>query len=279
MRYLSDLISGRELLYNLIRRDVSGQYKRTIFGRLWSLVSPLSAMLVYTFVFLFIFRVEPEPGDPSGLDVFPLWLLAGLLPWLFFSSALSGSMSSLVSNAGLITKVYFPRMVLPISTVGSISYNWLFEMGVLLVALIIAGGWQVLIWVPFTIIAMITLAIFAAGLGLALSVTNVYFRDTQYLLSILLQFWMYLTPIIYPKSLVDSLSVQYGGVLGTSITISEIYTWNPMERFVSVFRQLLYDQRLPDLGDALACVIWAALAFTVGVLVFGRAEKKIAEVL
>lgn len=276
---LRDFVGARELLANLIRRDVTGQYKRTLLGRLWSLASPLSAMLVYTFVFAFLFRVQPEPGDPSGLDVFALWLLAGLLPWLFFSNALNGAAASLVGNAALITKVYFPRTVLPVSTVGGIGYNWLFEMAVLIVALVIVGGAGVLLWIPFTILAMITLALFAIGVGMTLSILNVYFRDTQYLLSIVLQFWMYLTPIIYPPSLVTSLSSDVGPLLGTPVTLADLYLLNPMERFVSVFRQLLYDQRIPDGDDVIFCLVAAAVSLAIGTAVFARFEKRIGEVL
>lgn len=279
VRLFQDFIGSRELLANLVRRDVTGQYKRTLLGRLWSLASPLSAMLVYTFVFAFLFRVQPEPGDPSGLDVFALWLLAGLLPWLFFSNALNGAAASLVGNAALITKVYFPRTVLPVATVGGIGYNWLFEMGVLLIALVIVGGPAVLIWVPFTVIAMIVLAVFAIGVGMTLSILNVYFRDTQYLLSIVLQFWMYLTPIIYPPSLVRSLSNDIGPLLGSPITLADLYLLNPMERFVSVFRQLLYDQRIPDGDDIVFCLLAAVISLVIGTAVFARFEKKIGEVL
>lgn len=279
VRLFQDFIGSRELLANLVRRDVTGQYKRTLLGRLWSLASPLSAMLVYTFVFALLFRVQPEPGDPSGLDVFALWLLAGLLPWLFFSNALNGSAASLVGNAALITKVYFPRTVLPVATVGGIAYNWLFEMAVLIIALVIVGGPAVLIWVPFTVIAMIVLAVFAIGVGMTLSILNVYFRDTQYLLTIVLQFWMYLTPIIYPPSLVRSLSNDIGPLLGSPVSLADLYLLNPMERFVSVFRQLLYDQRIPDADDMVFCLLAAAVSLAIGTAVFARFEKKIGEVL
>ena len=147
MNYLKEVWSSRELLFNLTSREVRGKYKRTVFGQLWSLVNPLALMLIYTFVFGFIFKSKPEPGNPSGLDIFPLWLLCGLLPWTFFSNVVSTSAGSLVANSGLIQKVSFSRVVLPLSTVGASAYNWGFEMIVLLIAISIAGGFA-LPWIP-----------------------------------------------------------------------------------------------------------------------------------
>ena len=278
MRYIREVWAARELLAFLTLREVKGKYKRTILGQLWSLANPLAAMLIYTLVFAFIIRVTPDPGNPSGLNIFALWLLCGLLPWTFFSLVVNAGLASIVENAGLIQKVYFTRIVLPLSMVASVAFNWLFEMAVLLVALVICGSfiWP---WIPLLLLIMVLLALFATGAALLLSVANVYFRDTQYLTTIVLQIWMYLTPIIYPGTLVDSLSRRVGGLAGTPITISDIYRLNPMEHFVAVFRQLLYDNRFPDGGELLTCAIWAIVMAVLGVVVFHRNERKLAETL
>jgi lipopolysaccharide transport system permease protein len=278
MSYIKEVFASRELLANLTLREIRGQYKRTVFGRLWSLVNPLASMLTYTLVFAFILRITPAPGDPSGLDIFALWLLCGLLPWTFFANVVQTGMGSLLANAGLVQKVYFSRIVLPLSVVGSVGYNWLFEMGVLLVALILFGAF---VWpfLPLVVVVMVLLAFFAAGLSLALAVANIHFRDTQYFVSIIMQIWMYLTPIIYPISLVQTQSDAHGGLFGTNITIMNIYQLNPLERFVSVFRNLLYDNRWPTVTDVLVCAIWAAGAFAVGLWIFRKNEKGLAEAL
>lgn len=278
MSYIREVLSARELLANLTLREVRGKYKRTVFGQLWSLVNPLAQMAIYTFVFSFIFRVDPGAGDPSGLHVFALWLLCGLLPWTFFATVVNQSMASIVENAGLIQKVYFTRIVLPLSMVGSAGFNWLFEMAVLVVALSVFGAF-VLPWIPLLLVVMVLLAVFAAGVGLLLSIANVYFRDTQYFLSILLQIWMYLTPIIYPISLVQYQSERIGGLLGTDVTILGIYELNPMVHFVNVFRQLMYDNRWPDPLDLGIVAAWSIGVFVIGVLVFHRHERKLAEIL
>lgn len=278
MKYLQEVWASRELLFNLTSREVRGKYKRTVFGQLWSLANPLALMLVYTLVFGLLFRIKPHPGDPSGLDVFALWLLCGLLPWTFFAAVANAGAGALVDNANLIQKVSFSRVVLPLSTVGSALYNWGFEMVVLLVALSIVGGF-VLPWIPLIVVAMILLAIFAAGIGLMLSIANVYFRDTQYLLSILLQFWMYLTPIIYPITLVEDASKKTGGLAGTPVTVLDIYNLNPMGHYVALFRQLMYDNRWPDGVEWLICLCWSLAAVAVGLLVFRRNERNLAEAL
>lgn len=278
MSYVKEVLSSRELLANLTLREIRGQYKRTILGQLWSLVNPLASMLVYTIVFAFILRVQPAPGDPSGLDIFALWLLCGLLPWNFFAGVVQTGMGSLLANAGLVQKVYFTRIVLPLSYVGSIGFNWLFEMGVLLIVLVLCGSF-VWPWIPLVLVTMVILAVFAAGLALMLAVANVHFRDTQYFVSILMQIWLYMTPIIYPISLVAAQSDKVGGLLGTNITVLDIYRLNPMERFVEVFRNMLYDNRWPDGGDYLYIVVSALIAFALGVLIFRRSEKGLAEAL
>ena len=276
MNYLKEIFAARELLANLTLREIRGKYKRTVFGQLWSLANPLALMLIYTFVFALIFRVQPDRGNPSGLDVFALWLLCGLLPWTFLATVLNLGVASLVANAGLIQKVYFSRIVLPLSVVGSSGYSWLFEMAVLVIALSVGGGF-VLPWLALVIVAMLLLAVFVAGLALMLSIANVYFRDTQYFITIVLQLWMYLSPIMYPSSLVQTASRDIGGILGTPFTLEGIYTLNPMVHFIEVFRNLLYDNRWPDPVEWVICAAWALATFVVGMEVFRANEKKLAE--
>jgi len=222
--------------------------------------------------------VQPAAGDPSGLNVFAVWLLCGLLPWTFFSTALSSGANSVLSNASLVTKVYFPRTVLPLAAVGAAVVNWSFEMLVLAVALLVIGA-QLWIWLPLALVIMILLAVFAAGIGMLLAVANVYFRDTQYFLTIILQIWMYLTPIVYPVSLIADQSDRVGGLFGTQVTLLDIYQLNPMYHFVQVMRQVLYDNRLPDGNSLLICAIWAFGALALGLFVFNRKQNRLAEAL
>jgi ABC-2 type transport system permease protein len=185
-------------------------------------------------------------------------------------------LGSLVANANLIQKVSFTRIALPLSMVAAGAYNWLFEMAVLIIALSIAGAF-VLPWMPLLVVIMLLLAVFATGLALMLAIANVYFRDTQYFLTIVLQIWMYLTPIIYPASLVEAESDKLGTLWG--ISIYDVYQLNPMFHFVKVFRQLLYDNRWPDLSEWFICLAWAVGSLIVGMVVFRRNERRLAEAL
>jgi len=278
MSFLRDIWESRELLQNLTNREVRGKYRRTALGQLWSLANPIAAILIYTFIFSFIFRLPAQVGDPSGIDNYALWLVCGLLPWLFFNRVLTVGTESLVANAGLIQKVYFPRIVLPLSLANATFFTWLLEMGVLVVALSLLGSF-VLPWLPLVALFMFVFAIFAVGLSMIFSIINVYFRDLSYLLTIVLQFWFYLTPVLYPVELVATQSDTLGGLLGTPITLLDIYSLNPVEGFVEIFRNLLYDNRVPDLGTVLVALAWTVSAFGVGAWMYSRKEKMLAELL
>ena len=278
MNYLKEFWGSRELLYNLTAREIKGRYKRTALGQLWSLANPLAYMVIYTFIFSFVFKIQPAEGNPSGLNVFALWLLCGLLPWVFFSNTLTSGLGSVLTNAALVQKVYFQRIVLPLSAVGANGFNWLWEMGVLAIALMIAGA-MVLPWLPLVLVVMILLALFTAGVALLLSIANVHFRDTQHLVAVVMQIWFYLTPIVYPVSLIESVSEQTGPIWVTNLTVMDIYSLNPLVSFISVFRSLLYDNAFPELLPFLACVVWGVGAFVLGVAVFSRKDRGLAEAL
>ena len=271
---LRDLGSSRELVGNLTLREVRGKYKRTALGQLWSLLNPLATMVIFTVVFGVLLRVEVPPGSPSGIDVFALWLMCGLIPWTFMSNAVTSGMSALVANANLVTKVYFRREVLVAANVFSWDVTFGIELLVLSAALL-AFGAMVLPWLPLVIVFGLVLTAFGLGLALMFAVANVYFRDTQHFLSIFMQFWFYATPIVYPATLVpDSTEL-----LGVRIPLRTLYELNPMEHFVAVFRALLYDNRFPELGDVIFTVGAATVALLAGWTIFRRYEPRLAEEL
>ncbi len=279
MSYWKDLVNSQELLVNLTQREVRGKYKRTALGQLWSLANPIAAIIIYTFVFSFIFQLQAPQGDPSGLENYALFLVCGLLPWLFFSRVLGQGVEVIVANAGLVQKVYFPRVVLPLSLTAAISFSWLFEMAVLVVALLILQAFGLIPLLPLVLVFMFLLAVFASGLAMIASIINVYFRDMFYLISIALQFWFYLTPILYPVSLVETQSQRLGTIPGTTIGLIDFYRLNPMETFIHIFRNLLYDNRLPDLSVVLTALLWTAIAAVAGFWLFAKKEKQLAELL
>jgi lipopolysaccharide transport system permease protein len=278
MSYLREIWNSRELLQNLTNREVRGKYRRTALGQLWSLANPIAAIIIYTFIFSFIFRLPAQVGDPSGLNNYALWLVCGLLPWLFFNRVLTLGVDSLVDNTGLIQKVYFPRIVLPLSLANATFFTWTLEMGVLAVALSLLGSF-VLPWLPLLVVFMLVFALFSVGIAMVLSILNVYFRDLSYLLTIVLQFWFYLTPILYPVDLVATQSDRLGGLAGTSITLLNLYQLNPVGGYIEIFRNLLYDNRLPDGVTVLVALGWAVVALGAGLWLYAKKERQMAELL
>lgn len=278
MTYFRELYCSRHVLSALAFREIRGQYRSTILGQLWSLANPLVQVVVYTFVFSFVFQVESEPGNPSGVHVYAIFLLCGLVPWALFQSATTAGMMSLLTNSNLINKVYFPRLVIPLSAIAATGYNSLFEFLVLVVALAVAGSF-VLPWLPMALALVFLLVVFATGLALMLSISNLYFRDTQYLTGIVFQVWMWLSPIIYPISLISERSDEIGPLAGTSVTVLDVYSVNPMVHFISAFRDVMYDNRMPSAMTLLLCLAWSLVSLGLGWLVFRRNENRLAELL
>ncbi len=274
MTTLNELSASRELLANLTLRELRGKYKRSTLGWTWSLLNPLATMAIYTMVFSVILKVQPPVGEPSGLHSFPFFLLCGLLPWNFLSAGLGASIGSLVANGNLIKKVYFPREVVVASTVLAGVVAFLIELGVLAVALLLVRNF-VLPWIPGVILLVALLTVFMLGLGLALSVFNVYFRDVQHLFAILMQLWFYATPIVYPPELVP----ERAHVFGVLLPISGLYSLNPMVVFVRDFRACLYDLRFPPMSDLAYLSVVSVAMLVVGAWVFTRFEPRLAEEL
>ena len=267
-----------ELFQNLIQRDLKGKYKRTVLGQLWSLANPLALMLVYSVVFSVLIRMQIPTGQPSGVSSYPLWLLCGLLPWIFTTTVVTQGMSVLIENEGLIRKVYFPRSLLVFASASAISINWLIEMGVLVLGLAIVGSTGVFIFMFPTLLLMAFLFLMATGLALFFSVVNVYFRDTQYLMGVAFQLGMFLTPVLYPISLVQAQSENIGPIFA-GLTILDIYQLNPMSGFIECFRSLLYDNSIPNLTTVLFVFLASLIVFIFGYLFFKSHEKKFAEIL
>jgi ABC-type polysaccharide/polyol phosphate export permease len=265
---LTDLRSSRDLLINLTQREIKGKYKRTILGQAWSLLNPIAQMITYSVVFSLLLKAKPDKGEPSGLDVFALWLSCGLLPWLFFNNVVTTGMASLVGNSNLIKKVYFPRESLVIANAFSWLFTFCIEMAVLIAAVLLFGG-SPLLYLPATAFFMVVLCAFGLGLSLMLSVANVYFRDTQHFVAILMQVWLYATPIMYPISII---AAEKPGLIG-------LYRCNPMERFTEVFRNTIYDGRWPTIGDTLFVVIVSLVVLVLGYGIFKRYEGRLAEEL
>lgn len=276
----------RELLSNLTRREVHSQFKRTALGRLWSFINPLATIAIFSIVFGYILPATNQPGVNSGVHFFALFLATALIPWSFLSGAIMSGMNSLLNNAGLLSKVYFPRFILPLSTILAMTVTFAIELLILIIIMAFVGGPKVFIFLP-GIIALVALTVaLCVGFALMLSVTLVYFRDTQHFMNIFMQLWFYSTPIIYAESLISGPGglqekVQAAGwtLFGQPFPLTFIYNLNPATRITGGFRSMLYDYQWPDWQDWVACMAWAALALGVGVLVFRRFSARVVEEL
>lgn len=238
----------RELLYFLIWRDIKVRYKQTALGFLWIILQPALNMAVFSFLFGALLKV------PSGDAPYPIFAYAALLPWNYFAGSLTRSAASLVGSSHLITKVYFPRLIIPISPVlsGLIDFGVAF---LVLVALMfyyrISPTWS-LLWLPaFVLMALLT----ALGFGLWLSALNVRYRDINYLVPFVVQLWMYVTPVIYASTLIPA---RFRFLLGL----------NPMTGVVEGFRWALLGSRLSD-ARANSSLFWVGVAVMLIVLVSG----------
>lgn len=270
MTALAEMVSRRELLTNLTLRELRGKYKRTALGWAWSMLNPLSAIAIFSVVFGTFLAGQPDIGNPSGLNNFTLWLTCGLLPWNFTNNGLQATLPSLVGNSNLVKKVYFPREFIAASSVFSWLVTFLIELGVLTVFFLFFGH-VVFQWIPIVLIVVALQTLFVLGLALMFSALNVYFRDVQHFVSIGMQVWFYLTPIVYRTALAD-------GKLPNSLARS-IFRLNPMMRYVDAYRDLLYSQRFPPASTWIGLVVTAVLSLLLGWAVFSRLEPRFAEEL
>jgi lipopolysaccharide transport system permease protein len=272
MNRLAELVRSRDLAVNLTLRELRSRYKRSVLGWGWSLLNPILTIAIYWVVFGAFLKVVPPVGHPSGLSSFLLFLICALIPWGFLSRAIDSTPDAIVSNGNLIKKVFFPRELLVASAVGSLFVTFLIEMAVVCVVLLIAGN-MVLPWIPVLVFTMALETLFVFGIGLVLSVVNVYFRDVKHFTTIALQALFYSAPVVYPIRLVP----LHSQIAGINVPFRRIYELNPLVRMVDVYRAVLYDLRFPDLGDVLYLIAWTAGLLLFGWYVFGKLEPRLAE--
>lgn len=255
---LRDLWHYRDLLYILTTRDIKVRYKQTLLGAAWAVIQPLFTMLIFT---LFFGRLAGMPSD--GIP-YPLFAYAGLLPWTFFSNAVTNSGNSLVGNSNLITKVYFPRMIIPMASVGSGLVDFAIAFLLLLAMMFYYGvGFSVnILMLP---VLVILTSLLAVGVGMWMSALNVKYRDIRYALPFLIQLGMFATPIIYPMSLVP-----------------EKWRWlfalNPLSGQIEAYRAAFFGKPFDWFALGISAVITFAVliyaAFT-----FKRMEKSFADII
>ena len=256
---LREIWMYRDLLGLLIRRDISVRYKQSSIGIGWAIVQPVVLMATYTAVFS-LFAKLPSEGFP-----YPLFVLCGLLPWLYFARSLTGASDSLVTSASLVTKVYFPRLILPISKTVSGLVDFAIALGLLAVLLAwyrVMPGWEVFLLPVFVGIAMLT----AFAFGLWLTALNVRYRDVGLIVPFIVQIWMYASPIAYSLTLVPE---QWRWA----------YSINPMVGVVEGFRWAVLGKTPPDLGPMLLSLLIVVLLLAGGLSFFRRTERDFADII
>ncbi len=228
-RRIQELWSFRELILNLVVRELKARYKNSVLGFLWSLLNPLGMMLVFTLVFTVM-----VPN--TQLEKFPIFFLCGFLPWQYFVTGITGGMHSLINNSNLLKKVYFPREVLPIASVLANLVNFLLALLVLFGALVVTHTrLSPYIWLLPVVILIETC--FVLGVSFVLSTLNVFYRDTGMIMDVVLQAWFFLTPIFYP---IEVLPRNFE-LAGITLDIHRwMYILNPLASLIAAYRDLLY---------------------------------------
>lgn len=253
-----ELWAFRELLRVLVERDVRVRYKQTVLGFAWAIIQPVMAMVIFS-IFFGNFAKMPSDGLP-----YPIFVYAALLPWMFFANAITNSAGSLVGSTNLVSKVYFPRLIIPLSSIGAGLVDFVIASSVLLVMMLYYGiGWSVnLLVVPLLALGIIFAAL---GVGTLLSALTVTYRDFRYVVPFMVQIWMFATPVAYPASIVP-----------------EAWRWlfylNPMTGLIEGFRSAFLDRPF-DIAALFVSLVISAAMFLAGIAYFEKVERRFADLI
>ena len=248
----------RELLYFLTWRDIKVRYKQTVLGALWVLLQPFTHLVIFSIIFGKVVKLDSE-GYP-----YPIFLYSGLMPWMFFSQALSRSGQSVLSGQGIFTKVYFPRLILPIASVGACLVDFGISFVILLGLMLYYGVWPglgTLMVIPLVVFTIFT----ALGVGTFISALNTAYRDFRYISQFMIQMWKWVTPVVYSVTVVP-----------------EGWRWalslNPMSGIIDSYRSAILGKPFdwPNLGISM---VVAVAGFMAGVFVFRRLERQFADIV
>jgi len=257
---IRDVYKWRELLWQMVGREVKARYKQSILGYFWVILNPFAQMLVMSFAFSLILRI---PTNAAGNIPYSIFLFVALLPWNLFSNSLSSATASLVGSASLITKVYFPRTILVLATVIAKIVDFFFANLILIIYMIVYRvpiTFNILWIIPIFIIQQI----FTLGLSFFFAAANLLYRDIQYLLNLLLVLWMYSTPIVYPADIVPE---KY----------KIIFQLNPMAVIINAYRQTVLGGGAPNYLSIAIALALSLLTLYIGLAYFKSREKIFAD--
>ncbi|MBI3175424.1 MAG: ABC transporter permease [Chloroflexi bacterium] len=251
---LRGVFQYRDLIFQLIRRDIVARYKRSVLGVAWTMLQPLGMMVVMTLVFSRLFH---------QIQGYPAYVLSGLITWTFFSQTTTAAIHQMVWGGALLNRIYLPRTSFSISAIGTGLVNLAISI-IPLVAIVLVLRLPLTVNILFIPIAMLLLASFALGVGLLLSTLAVNFPDVSEMYQIILMAWMYFTPVIYPETMIPPEYQRW------------MFTLNPMYHLVKLFRAPIYEGRLPDPQSLLMGTVISLVTLVAGWIVFSRAADRFA---
>lgn len=255
---LREIYNYREMLISLIRKELRGKYKASVLGFMWSFLTPLFQMLVYIVVFSQILR--------SGIEHFAIFLLVSLMPWNFFSASITNGSTCVISQENLVKKIYFPRIILPLSFVTSMFINLMITFVLIFLILLVSGfgiDLKAIVFLPVIVVAEYMLAL---GICTIVSALAVYFRDLEYIMGILSMAWMYLTPIMYSFDVIPE-------------SLRLLFWLNPMTSIILSYQQILYYKCVPEFDMLLQAVIVGGVFLGIGITLFQKMQRKFVEEL
>ena len=255
---VKDIYEYRDMILSLVRRELRGRYQKSVLGLLWNFLNPLAQIVIYTLVFSVIFD--------NGMPRYYIYLTVGMIPWTFFSEAVGQGASSVVANADMTKKIYFPREILTIASVTAKFVNMLLSFIIVFAFIFISGLGVNIVVLPWLIPALVAEYMTALGLALFFSAVTVYLRDMEYIVGVMMMAWIWATPIMYTLDRVSG-------------TVQTILRLNPMTNIIEIFHDVLYRKTSPSWEYVLISLGVGLGLFLIGEVVFARLEGNFAEEL
>ena len=258
MKLIKELYEYREMIFSLVQRDLQGRYKGSILGFFWTFLNPLLQLCVYTLVFSVIMK--------NNIDQYYLFLFVALIPWIFFSTCVSGGSGCILAQQDMVKKIYFPREVLPIAYVTSQFVNMLLCFVVIFGVLLFSGRYMNLAAWPCLIPIMLIEYVMALGITFIFSAVTVYVRDVEYIMGIITMAWQFMSPVMYSVDQVPE-------------NILPLFYLNPMTSVIVAYRDILYYGRFPKMETLIQALVFGVLLLFGGLFVFNILKRHFAEEL
>ena len=255
IKSMVEVYAYRSMLWSMIVSDLRTRYKGSVLGFLWTFMNPLLLLLVYMLVFSTVMRIK--------LTNYAVYLFIGLLAWNVFANSVQSASSVIVRQASMVKKIYFPRAILPLAIVGGSVMNYLFSLAILIPLLLLFGYYPSFSWLWLVVILLIE-TLFTAGVALIVSSVNVYFRDVEHVLSIFMMMWFYITPVVYPITMVPH-------------RLGQLFKLNPMTDLIYSFQSIFYYQQPMHWKLFVYAIFVSIIVFVIGWRVFQRLSRRFAE--